>query len=120
MLIILPKLHSEIFQDFLYYALQCSHYALIFLQQLSWNILISECSIRVFNYKARDAVSTDCSIRECRSTFMELKFQFEISQHCAGIALQVITMGYLIQTWASGEAPRTGSAFCANPPVPNW
>ena len=75
--------------------LLCLHYAsklaTFNLLQLSRNILISECSIRVFHYKSdclineyqskelctmdlillQFAVSTDCSIRKYRSIFME-------------------------------------------------
>jgi len=66
---------------------QCSHYACIMLlgkQQFFYSNVKSECSIRVFNYKVTIllesidlkvlcvmyscfAVTTDCSIRECRS-----------------------------------------------------
>ena len=69
---------------FSYYGLQCSHYAYIMLLgyqhflQSSWNILISECFIRVFS------LQSDCSIREYQSKelctmYLSALLQFAVS-----------------------------------------
>ena len=56
MLKILPKILSGISKIFIHYALSvfllCLHYVskLATFVTISWNILISECSIRVFHY----------------------------------------------------------------------